>query len=240
MTIFIIINIFSYYTPKGSAGFAPHWDDIDAFLIQIEGRKHWTVHGPGTTDELWPNESSHNFSTEEMKEREENLVFKGWLEAGDILYLPRGYIHNAHTDPSQDSLHVTISLAQKFNYSSLMKTCLDKLWESQTFSIPQIRRNLPINIAEICGVADSNYDNEDQLLKKVETPLAVYMSQYDGGLTATLPSVVDDLMRLSVRRQLPPLLTPCKLEIAYFKRRKGIARLGWSMPIGFLVGTHWN
>lgn len=29
----------AYLTPKASQGFAPHWDDIDAFIVQLEGKK---------------------------------------------------------------------------------------------------------------------------------------------------------------------------------------------------------
>lgn len=35
-----------YLTPPGSQGFAPHYDDIEAFVIQIEGRKHWKLYAP--------------------------------------------------------------------------------------------------------------------------------------------------------------------------------------------------
>lgn len=31
----------AYLTPAASQGFAPHWDDIDAFIVQLEGRKRW-------------------------------------------------------------------------------------------------------------------------------------------------------------------------------------------------------
>uniref|UniRef100_A0A7S2R987 Bifunctional lysine-specific demethylase and histidyl-hydroxylase n=1 Tax=Mucochytrium quahogii TaxID=96639 RepID=A0A7S2R987_9STRA len=34
----------AYLTPRGSQGFAPHYDDIDALIIQLEGKKHWTVY----------------------------------------------------------------------------------------------------------------------------------------------------------------------------------------------------
>ncbi|CAD5223404.1 unnamed protein product [Bursaphelenchus okinawaensis] len=201
-----------YYTPKKTAGFAPHWDDIDAFLIQTAGRKHWKIYGPSDTDEIWPLESSGNFTAEEMTEREDTLVFDGWLEAGDILYLPRGYIHCATADKNVDSLHVTISLAQNFTYAEMMKEMATRLVESQTAMIPQVRKNLPINLAEICGVANINYDNEEQMEKKLLEPLDVFMEQQQLSVQAIIPAVVDMVVKQSLRRSLPPLLTHYERE----------------------------
>ena len=36
----------SYLTPAGSQGFAPHYDDIEAFVLQLEGRKEWKLYSP--------------------------------------------------------------------------------------------------------------------------------------------------------------------------------------------------
>lgn len=36
----------TYLTPPGSQGFAPHYDDIEAFIVQLEGRKHWKLYKP--------------------------------------------------------------------------------------------------------------------------------------------------------------------------------------------------
>lgn len=36
----------AYLTPPDSQGFAPHYDDIEAFILQIEGKKHWKLYAP--------------------------------------------------------------------------------------------------------------------------------------------------------------------------------------------------
>lgn len=35
-----------YLTPAYSQGFAPHYDDIEAFVVQVDGEKHWRVYKP--------------------------------------------------------------------------------------------------------------------------------------------------------------------------------------------------
>jgi len=37
-----------------------------------------------------------------------------WLEPGDLMYFPRGTIHQAASDPDTDSLHLTVSTAQNY------------------------------------------------------------------------------------------------------------------------------
>lgn len=41
-----MVGVNLYLTPRGSQGFAPHYDDIEAFVIQLEGRKHWKLYMP--------------------------------------------------------------------------------------------------------------------------------------------------------------------------------------------------
>lgn len=41
-----MVGVNVYLTPAGSQGFAPHYDDIEAFVMQLEGRKHWKIYAP--------------------------------------------------------------------------------------------------------------------------------------------------------------------------------------------------
>jgi lysine-specific demethylase/histidyl-hydroxylase NO66 len=75
-----------YLTPPDSQGFAPHYDDIEAFILQLEGKKHWRIYLPPTECKL------ARFSSRDFKEGEDNLgtpVMEVVLEPGDILYFPR-------------------------------------------------------------------------------------------------------------------------------------------------------
>lgn len=78
-----------YLTPSGTQGFAPHYDDIEAFVLQLEGKKRWRVYSPRNESESFPRYSSGNFRDDEIG----NPVIDCILEAGDLLYFPRGFIH---------------------------------------------------------------------------------------------------------------------------------------------------
>ncbi len=76
-------------TPAGCQGFAPHFDDIEAFALQLEGKKRWRVYKPIDESQALPFVSSRNFTQEEIGEPIIDCV----LEPGDLLYFPRGFIH---------------------------------------------------------------------------------------------------------------------------------------------------
>jgi ribosomal protein L16 Arg81 hydroxylase len=49
-----------YLTPPGTQGFAPHYDDIEAFILQTEGAKRWRLYENPDGERL-PRFSSPNF-----------------------------------------------------------------------------------------------------------------------------------------------------------------------------------
>ena len=82
----------AYITPPGSKGLALHEDSHDVFVLQAFGRKHWEV---------------HNAPAEVASGGRRPL--DDVLQAGDVLYMPRGTPHAART---QDVLsgHLTIGI----------------------------------------------------------------------------------------------------------------------------------
>jgi JmjC domain len=93
----------AYYTPRGSQGFAVHHDTHDVFVLQVAGEKRWTVYEPlvelPLKDQRYSKELGHEGApTHELT-----------LRAGDTLYLPRGWLHEAATSET-DSLHLTVGI----------------------------------------------------------------------------------------------------------------------------------
>jgi ribosomal protein L16 Arg81 hydroxylase len=94
----------SYYTPRGSQGLAVHHDTHDVFVLQVAGEKRWLVYEPAfelpLRDQKYKRER-HG----EPGQATHDLV----LRAGNVLYLPRGWLHEALTSDT-DSLHITVGV----------------------------------------------------------------------------------------------------------------------------------
>jgi hypothetical protein len=93
----------SYYTPRGSQGFAVHHDTHDVLVLQVAGEKRWLLYDPLL--ELPLKHQRYSKSLGDEGTPTDDLV----LRAGDTLYLPRGWLHQAETSDT-DSLHLTIGI----------------------------------------------------------------------------------------------------------------------------------
>lgn len=129
----------AYVTPVSSRGFAAHYDVHDVFVLQLAGRKHWTVHPPVHRDPLrdqpWNDYSSQVAAAAEH----EPPVIDTVLEPGDALYLPRGYLHAA-TALGEVSAHLTVGIHTVTRYA-LVEALAALVAEE-----PELRRSLPPGI----------------------------------------------------------------------------------------------
>lgn len=134
----------AYLTPPCSQGLAPHHDDVCVFILQTEGSKLW---------HLWageielPEHHSDDISRTSLSNTPPVEVL---LQQGDVLYLPRGTIHEAI---SQDtfSTHVTISVYQKYNFKTLVGAVFEEALEKSAASNVELRKGLPLRISESFG-----------------------------------------------------------------------------------------
>ena len=120
----------AYYTPRGSQGFAVHHDTHDVFVLQVAGEKHWR----STT-----RSSSCRSRTSGTRRRSASTgppTLELTLRAGDTLYLPRGWLHDALTSET-DSLHVTVGI-NLHTWVDALRLALDECEDDVEF-----RRSVP-------------------------------------------------------------------------------------------------
>lgn len=193
-----------YLTPPNSQGFAPHYDDIEAFVLQIEGKKEWLLYPPRSRNEELPRESSGNFEQDEIGEP----CFKHVLKPGDLLYFPRGWIHQAKTVDNCHSLHITLSMYQKTSFADLFEELTKKALNNAIESNVNLRRGLPLDIWNHFGQTYSKFESN----QRRETIKNVIKNMFD---TLTNHLDFDDAVdKLAIKYQhdaLPPVK-----EILYF------------------------
>ncbi len=123
-----------YLTPANAAGFAPHYDTHEVFILQIAGHKHWQIHDP-----LLPlPHRSQPFDPRTAVSSAPALEVE--LAPGDLFYLPRGFVHTTATSHSF-SLHVTLGITV-YTWVELLAD-----WVQSSRSRLTFRRALPPGFA---------------------------------------------------------------------------------------------
>lgn len=107
-----------YLTPANAQAFEAHFDWMDGFVVQIHGAKRWKVYDtlvmqPRPDMRFKPSKSDVAALGEPLAE----LL----LEAGDVLYVPAGFVHQAVNTPDENvttpSLHLTFGMEVGTHYS---------------------------------------------------------------------------------------------------------------------------
>lgn len=133
----------SYLTPPANRGFDPHFDNHDVFVVQVGGRKRWIIHEPVLPVPLKSQEWKA-MRPQTAARAQEAPTLDVVLETGDVLYLPRGWVHSAQA-LGEMSTHVTLgvhawtraTLAEDLTAAALAALADDR----------SVREALPLGIA---------------------------------------------------------------------------------------------
>ena len=97
-------NVNVYFTPAHSQSFEAHFDPMDVIILQVSGKKKWKLYTPAIT--LPRKDMIRKPTAEEVEKPYAEII----LNAGDSLYLPRGFIHEAVNEFDEPSMHITIGV----------------------------------------------------------------------------------------------------------------------------------
>ncbi len=201
----------AYWTPANSQGFAPHWDDIDAFVLQIEGRKRWRLYPTRDVSEKFPRFSSAEFSKEERKRLEESKYVEIILEPGDLMYMPRGTIHEAFCIANDDdeegkgddeaSLHLTISVNQRNTFADILEHVFSDALADAVNTNVELRRCPPRdflrNLTRL-DETDANFRSSKKLLERCCNVVVENMMK-NNVFAGSVEKLLGNLMRERVR-----------------------------------------
>jgi len=105
-----------YLSPPGNQGFNPHFDTHDVFILQVSGKKTFSFYDGGA--QLPTSADRFDSSVHTVGDKTEEIE----LNAGDTLYIPRGFVHDALADKDLASLHITLGV-----YPVLLHTLVNQL-----------------------------------------------------------------------------------------------------------------
>lgn len=84
----VVTSGYAAFSSKSS--YMAHWDTRDVFAVQLIGRKRWILKAPNFELPLYMQQTKNFKNIKEPEEVYMDVV----LEAGDMLYVPRGWWHN--------------------------------------------------------------------------------------------------------------------------------------------------
>ncbi|WP_159617280.1 cupin domain-containing protein [Arthrobacter zhaoguopingii] len=132
----------AYITPPQNRGFDDHYDVHDVFVLQIEGTKRWIIHEPvlpdPLRDQVWTDRRAAVADAAKGEAYIDTV-----LEPGDVLYLPRGWLHAAQAQ-GEVSIHLTLGIHSWTRYAlaeQLAQAALALLRDD-----PEMRRTLPLGV----------------------------------------------------------------------------------------------
>jgi ribosomal protein L16 Arg81 hydroxylase len=227
----IAVNL--YLTPGSSQAFGSHFDNHDVFVLQVEGSKIWKIFTPPQDlpvevvykarpqwfERKLPFEWDLGTSRPCVKPDREIL-----LSAGDLLYVPRGYVHQVFTS-GMPSLHLTVAAPVLTWYEVVVHALADTFRESRT-----LREALPPAFAtsgqSFSGTQDRMADvvaavrthlTEDKLHSSLEELAVRYVNSRSGswpGITMAVKDV-EDITLESVLQIRPSLIYTTRKELPY-------------------------
>jgi hypothetical protein len=124
-----------YVSSKGVPGFPRHHDDHDVLVLQLEGSKHWRLSGVTRVLPTYTLRRTAGPGTSPEGPWREVV-----LHRGDLLYLPRGWWHEAMAR-DEDSMHLTVAIYPRTG-REFATWLLDLLEEQEGF-----RRSRPLAVA---------------------------------------------------------------------------------------------
>ncbi len=145
-----------YVTPANAIGFHPHYDTHEVFVLQIAGSKHWRIYEP-------PIPLPHRSQPFDPRSWAPSAPpFELDLVPGDLLYLPRGFVHTTATS-DRPSVHVTLGIT--------VYTWVDLLteWAQASKYNRSFRRALPPGFAEVQALRQSIGDRLRQMIAELES-----------------------------------------------------------------------
>ncbi len=119
-------------------GFSTHFDLHDVWAVHLEGRKEWNIYSKHFTNPI-PHPRFRGLGSDFHKAHHGPVTAKVMLEPGDLLYIPRGWYHDALAQ-SEATMHLSFGVTPVIGLD-----VISQLFES-AIEHDDLRADLPLQI----------------------------------------------------------------------------------------------
>ncbi len=189
----------SYAAPGGSVG--PHTDNYDVFLLQAQGKRHWSISTQTFTE-------SDFIPNLDLKILKSFVADQSWvLEAGDMLYLPPGVAHHGVADDDANDDCITLSIGFRApNIAELSTALLDEVLIQQTIDTTSFYQDphLPLqeNPGEISAAALEKINKMVQQAIDSGIQAGDWFGKYITNTTSEQPFVLSEITPQQCRQRI--------------------------------------
>lgn len=182
-----------YFSPAQSQGFEVHFDWMDVFVLQVEGRKNWKLYDallmlPRPDLKFKPTTAQAGKPFAEFV-----------LEPGDLLYIPAGIVHEAHTvGLTEASLHLSVGAESTVigSWESLLLNLVAKATEGASPEAELMCPKSKLTLGESLSAPVPQAEFSGLRWGDLLTALIVHAAAQDARLRAAVP-----LTMLTLRQQ---------------------------------------
>ena len=106
----------AFVTPPGEQGLEHHWDQHLGIIVQLAGTKRWELWAPAVRDPTRNHQTSiQRWHPDRLAQwRASGPDVQVDLQPGQVLILPRGWVHNPHSHLSTEpSVHLTVVIQER-------------------------------------------------------------------------------------------------------------------------------
>lgn len=138
-----------YAAFSSKSSYKSHWDTRDVYAVQLLGRKRWILRKPNFEFPLYMQQTKHFKNIKEPEEIYMDVI----LEAGDILYIPRGWWH----DPlplNEETFHLAVATFAPTGFEYM------RWLQNSTSSILDCRKNF------------TNFESDEDMIKNISHQVA--------------------------------------------------------------------
>ena len=188
-------NMYIKQSPSDDGVFEAFSENVELFVLQLDGETRWRIF---EGDQRLSRDSDTDYAEGDLG----LAVIDEVVSAGDLVYIPRGFVHSCTTESGHE--YLTLSTCHNQSWCDLLSTAVTETLESVTRSDVEFREGLPINWTSYFGRAveetEANKSNRDTFKAALKARIEKLIASID------IDEIADHISSDFVALRTPPVV----------------------------------